>query len=583
MDAIVADMAPRPEVFSLGARSAFLHDLAARERERRGVPGAGAGPATHLYPRDKGWIRLDPTSTLDTVSLVDLAVLVESPVELADILMRLTGDEPSGPRSAESALEKKFSEVAKLFAALDPRLAAVMFARLAGAVLNLEPDRRKALLERTILPGLLDGKVDGQVLKDFPDVNLAESLCLLLDLETAAPEVLSTALDRLDLPNERRKVVVPLLDDHLDARRTGATSLPPVGAASSVDRRTYELIRVDATGGKAFADFMAFDLSMDGQAKAAVAGICEEVCTTDLSTVRLGCLWQLVRLEPNPGRVERLLARALAVVAEFERAGRWADLARWIVDERALADQLASARPDVASAIASSLDGFCTPARVRALAELHQGGGEAAEAAGALVRALGGALVPVSLALLDDPRAASLARPLVNLLDAHAVRLAPDLAVQAGQTGVTSGRAVARLLGLAGRGYEKTLAPLLASPDEETGREALRALVRIGTPQAAAMVVTQIQTTDPSMQAAAEEALAQFPAAVVRTKLRDLIGRRDFVVRHPDLGARLLAHAVRVGAVNLEPALRALAPLRFRFWNPPLVRVGRAARDLLAA
>ena len=336
VDTIVADMASRPEVFSLGAPPASLYDLAARERERRSAQGAGDGRATHLYPRDKGWIRVDPTSTLDTVSLVDLAVFVESPVELADMLMRLTGDEPSGPRSAESALEKKFSEVTKLFAALDPRLAAVMFARLARAVLNLEPDRRKALLERTILPGLLDGRVDGRVLKDFPDVNLAESLCLLLDLETAAPEVLSAALDRLDLPDERRKAVVPLLEHHVDARQP--TSAGVSGEESSVDRHTQELIRIDPSGGKNFADFMAFDLSMDDQARAAAAGVCDEICAADPPAVQLGCLSQLLRLETNPGRVERLLARSLAIVAEFERTSRWAGLTQWVVDGRALAD-----------------------------------------------------------------------------------------------------------------------------------------------------------------------------------------------------------------------------------------------------
>ena len=43
------------------------------------------------------------------------------------------------------------------------------------------------------------------MLRDFPDMDLAESICLLLDLETAAPELLTTALARLDLPAERHE------------------------------------------------------------------------------------------------------------------------------------------------------------------------------------------------------------------------------------------------------------------------------------------------------------------------------------------------------------------------------------------
>ena len=81
-----------------------------------------------------------------------------------------------------------------LFSALDPRIGRVMFSKLARAVLDLDTERRQALLRRTILPGLLDGRIDATVLQDFPDVDLAESLCLLLDLETAAPEVVTTAL-----------------------------------------------------------------------------------------------------------------------------------------------------------------------------------------------------------------------------------------------------------------------------------------------------------------------------------------------------------------------------------------------------
>ena len=134
------------------------------------------------------------------------------------MLLRLTEDDVSDGDGGEDALSRKFSDVATLFAALDPRVSRVMFGKLARAVLDLEPDRRQTLLKKTILPGLLDGKIDGNVLKDFPDVDLAESLCLLLDLETAAPEVVTTALERLDLSAERHAAVLPLVQSHVDAR-----------------------------------------------------------------------------------------------------------------------------------------------------------------------------------------------------------------------------------------------------------------------------------------------------------------------------------------------------------------------------
>jgi hypothetical protein len=184
----------------------------------------------------------------------------------------------------------KLSEVATLFASLDPRLVRLMFAKLARAVLDLEPERRGALLRRTILPGLLDGRVDGTVLKDFPGVDLAESLCLLLDLEAAAPEVLSAALDRLDLPTERRRAMVPLLEAELQSRGAAGPSADTRGKETSIDRYARNLVRIDPAGGRSFADLMAFDLSIDGQTSATIARFRDEVGTTDLLVAELRCL-----------------------------------------------------------------------------------------------------------------------------------------------------------------------------------------------------------------------------------------------------------------------------------------------------
>src|SRR5215510_14343580 len=163
------------------------------------------------------------------------------------MLMRLTDDDIPGVDTRQTALERKFSDVTLLFSALDPRLAQVMFGRLARAVLKLDPDRRNNLLQRTVLPGLLDGREEGRVLRDFPDMDLAESICLLLDLETAAPEVLTAALNRLDLTTDRRAALVPLIEQRM---RTAHGGPGPEGlglGSSGAERHARELIRIDAT------------------------------------------------------------------------------------------------------------------------------------------------------------------------------------------------------------------------------------------------------------------------------------------------------------------------------------------------
>ena len=223
VDSIVVEMMHQPAVLDVGAPPAPTRDLLDHERQRRDELTQPDAPVSYLYPPDKGWVRMDPAQRLDAVSLVDLVVLVNDPADVATMLLRLTGDDMSGPDVKERALERKYSDITMLCSALDPRLAQIMFGKLAKAVLKLEPDRRNNLLQRTILPGLLDGKADGRVLHDFPDVDLAESICLLLDLETAAPEVLSAALNRLDLAPERRAALEPLINDRQRARQDGET------------------------------------------------------------------------------------------------------------------------------------------------------------------------------------------------------------------------------------------------------------------------------------------------------------------------------------------------------------------------
>jgi hypothetical protein len=44
---------------------------------------------------------------------------------------------------------------------------------------------------------------------------------------------------------------------------------------------------------------------------------------------------------------------------------------------------------------------------------------------------------------------------------------------------------------------------------------------------------------------------------------------------------RLLDRAAQIGSSDLEAVMRTLSGLRFRFWNPALMRVANKARTLL--
>jgi len=573
-------MAHRPEVLHIGSPPDARTRILTQERERRERVPLADGPSIHLYPPDTGWIRTDPGVELGSVSLPDLAILVDDPTTLATMLMRLADDAPSGsPVTPEGALERKFSDVTKLFSALEPRLARVMFAKLAGAVLSLDTSRRQNLLQRTVLPGLLDGEPDGAVLQDFPDVDLADALSLLLDVETAAPELLATALGRLELTAERRESMATLLEERVRTR-LGAGSAGQ-GGESALDQRIRQLIRVSAGDCKSFEEFCAYDLSIDAATAEIIARVGPTILETDLLGARLECAFHLVRLEPSPALVERLLRPALQMIVELERAGRLDEVMTSLTRLARLVDELRGPRPDVADAISAALETYFDDARIGRLLAMHEAGGTERAAVTAIITAVGTGLATPLFERLKTAERHTLERSLTQLLCDQAVIFAPGLVKHIEEGTAPATAVLVRVLGFAGPGYEEAISSQLVHPDESVVREALRALARVGTDAAASAVGAVVRQGDARTQGLAEEALWHFPPEQAHAQLLKLLRHRGFVMAHPKTVTRLIDRAGRSGDHGLEPVLTGLMPLRFRFWNPALRRVGTRARALM--
>jgi hypothetical protein len=584
VDSIIAEMMHQPAVLDVGAPPAPTRDIIEHERKRRDdlARAQPDAPVSYLYPPDKGWVRIDPSQTLDQVSLVDLVVLVNDPADVASMLLRLTGDDMSGPDVKDKALERKYSDLTMLCSSLDPRMAQIMFGKLAKAVLKLEPDRRNNLLQRTILPGLLDGKADGRVLQDFPDVDLAESICLLLDLETAAPEVLSAALNRLDLAPERRAALEPLINDRQRARAAGETRDPEMTAGvATIEKHAQQLIRVDPArrGGGNFSEFAAFDLSIDEHATSVITEVRDGIGATDPIDAQLRCISHLVRIEPNPALVEAFLKKALDLLGTLERAERWTDVIATIEAFKQLSVELTSRRPDVADTIAHALGDFCSPTRLIALSELHERDAAGRTIVHDLARALGAALVPGFIALTDQAAHQGKARALTTLMCDLAPTVAPALVVDLETRSVAAARVIAKVLGHAGAGYETPLAKLVDHQDQQVAREALRSLARIGTAAAAAPIVRQLRKPGHDTHAAAEDALWHFPPNQTLALLKDLLGSRDFVVHHPHTAVRLIERAGQGKVQGLDEVLKPYEKFRYRFWQPGLRQLARKVKE----
>jgi hypothetical protein len=360
------------------------------------------------------------------------------------------------------------------------------------------------------------------------------------------------------------------------------------GSDTALDAHARKLTQIDREKARSFAEFAAFDLAIDPNTLATLDWIRGAAVAGDYTTIQLECLQRLIRLEPNPELVQRFVERAGLFLDAMDRDGRWQEIAAWLTRQRDLATGFRDSRPDVAEVLSAGLAGFCTVQRAARLVDLavHDANGRAA--ADAVVEALGPGVGPALLEAIrtnmNGRQEGGDGRAAVQLLCDHATLVAPALLAALESVALDDAllRTVARVFGIAGIGYEVPLGRLLASRDEQTVREALRSLARIGSPRAAALVAAQVDRAKTWVSGAAEETLWHFPKNESDRQVRELLGRREFVIRHPQAAGRLLDRAAQNGAAHLAPILPTLVPLRYRFWNPALVRVARQAKTMLA-
>jgi hypothetical protein len=246
-----------------------------------------------------------------------------------------------------------------------------------------------------------------------------------------------------------------------------------------------------------------------------------------------------------------------------------------------LVDELRNPRPDVADAISAALETYFDSARIGRLLAMHEAGGTERAAAAAIVTAVGTGLATPLFERLKAAERHTLERSLTQLLCDQASILAPGLVKHVGEGTPSATAVLVRVLGFAGPGYEEAISSQLAHPDDAVVREALRALARIGSDAAASAVGAVVRQGVARTQGLAEEALWHFPPEQARAQLLELLGHRAFVMASPKTVGRLIDRAGRSRDHGLEQVLTDLRPLRFRFWNPALRRVGARAHALL--
>jgi len=166
---------------------------------------------------------------------------------------------------------------------------------------------------------------------------------------------------------------------------------------------------------------------------------------------------------------------------------------------------------------------------------------------------------------------------IVKMMSVHPTPIAGALAAHLAHANSAVVRDLLTILGHA-ENAEPMIASVLNHSDQHVLRQAYRALVQLGTPQAIGLVAARLASGDRS--ALADDAFWRFPVVLVGTETRRLLGDAAFVSAHPQIARRLVEKAAERRLDGMGIVLGQLATLRRRFWRPAHMRLGMAAARL---
>lgn len=565
VSSITARAADKLEVLEIGVVSAERLARLSEERSAR-APEDQLGEA---QGRHQAWIQVDTDCDVESIDLVDLAFLVDNQADLAQVLYDIA---EGGPQSASSgeALRESIAELVELYSSLSPRVAEQRFAGLARTLMTLDTETRHALTRDVLMPDLLETGRTARLLQLLPDGEVVEAVRTLAELEVGAPGLVKLAFDRLALPDERRATL---------ARAVGE-SLVGEGAAGTADSSSAVRLSADGSGGRDFREYTAHELSVDDRTAAELDRIKAAFEEADRVTEWLRCCANLVRHLRNPDHAEEMLERAAETLislieADAERAARSVD------ELRAAADEVREHRPEVAEAVDGLMLSVCSPSFLRVLAEdwAEQGGPD--PAGQALLIALGTASMEALVRFFEEESSRAIRRRIMDFMCDNADAFADASVPYLSDERWTVVRNMVLVIGHAGPGREADLAPLVGHREDRVAREALLALARIGSAEAAELVLSRLVEEDPSRLAMAEESIRTFPVEEGRRQTRRLLADRRFLRRSPKLARGLVERFVPKDAAGWEEVLSPILPLRFRFWSPKQMALGRAAAAAL--
>jgi hypothetical protein len=518
-------------------------------------------------PAEGGWVRVDPSVTLDRIGLSELPLVLPDASRVAIALRQLNGRRRESMTPGQ-ALVAHFQHVSDLYRMGTPGMAAALLPQLADSLRQLPDPMKEALFREELGPALVDGDPKSEVIAHLDDEEIAQILPTLLDLGIGGVEMLSIGLSNLHLSDERRDAIVELLTNGEDGGEDGTPAAALGGGAES-------LLTLKSEDSHEIAPLAAFDLSVDGIAEDTLRQVLGQIEQSDEDEEALRFCGDLVTLSADPYVVRRVLGQCRGLYIRLESSGRLAPLADSIAHLSGIAGG-GSATSEIRQLVQAFLEERITPAFVRRTAASMDS--QATQALSRILTALdytGADLLVATLQTEPDRRQR---RRLLAAARTSIDAIAPGLAEHLGNPNWYVVRNLLSVLGHAGAGYERGIGDCLRLDDRRVVREAFLALARIGSPDALAISVRSLGHKSQMVQRQALETIWRFPAEMSHPPVREVLGDKVTMLSDPQMGRRLIRAARRRRFEGLSEIVRPYARWRFAFWNPKKRALGQEAR-----
>jgi len=520
----------------------------------------------------KAWVRVDTDCPLDPIDMLDLAFLVDSQTDLAQMLLGMAQGEGQSV-GAPVALRQTVSELVHLYSGLSETAAEERFAALASTLMELEPAARRTLTRDVLLPDLLQSGKAAQVLRLLPDGEIVEAIRTLIDLDVGGAGLVGLALERLDLSGERLGIITRSMSDRLQPTTQPSAPSGP-GAANQPSSRIR--LESDHTIFRDMRELAAHDLGVDAETAKELRAIRDRVGVIDEVAERLRCVLTLLPHIRNPDRATEVLRS----VTELLRPLLWEkpqQAAERVADLLAIANRMDGVDPEVGQAIKHVVGDLLDANYIQFQAERWREAGKTDETVAELFSALGPTATTAFHEALEELDDRQVRRTILTFMCAHAEVFAESLYDHLGDARWTIVRNSVRVLGFAPPGGEAAVAKLLKHPEKRVVRETFLALSRIGTPRAAEEILGQLEASDPKRRELAEDAIRRFPVAEGEKLTCRLLSKPEFYQDRPQVARALITRFLNPPSREGAKLLRPLLALRVQFWRPALFRLGWAA------